>query len=104
MKNPLFFAIKEAKKIENKNCKNIINGIPAINFMCLVLCRIIIIVISIAKEPPKAEIHNSVSSEIRLFPFPAINLSYTVNQIAINEINARYISEIFNIITSYIII
>ena len=46
-------------------CTMIMTGIPIINFMCFVLCRINCIVIYIATEPPSIDINNRVASGVR---------------------------------------
>lgn len=53
-------------------------------------------VISMANEPPSAEMQSKVCSGMRLRPAFAAALSYIVTAILISEINARYKREILN--------
>lgn len=68
----------------------IIIGIPSINFMCRVLCRIRFIVKSIATLPPSAEINSRVLSLILLRCCFALTLSTTVAITAMMLIIAVY--------------
>lgn len=55
---------------------------PTINFACLVLCRMIRMVASIATDPPKTQTSNNVRSRIRRAPRRAARLSYKVSKAA----------------------
>ena len=59
-------------------CIITIIGTPYTNFLRLVLCLIICMVMHIKKEPPMAAINNKNISGIRQKPTFEANLSYTV--------------------------
>ncbi len=76
-------------------CIAIIIGIPTINLAWRVLWRMIIIVKSIAADPPTREnASNELSRILFCVRCVAAHLSYNVTAIDINDISARYAAEI----------
>lgn len=70
-------------------CKADISGRSIINFVCRVLCLIVIIVRNIAQAPPRRPVRSNVFSEILRLLLLAASLSYTVITILKTEIAAK---------------
>ena len=92
---------RQATNTPTEICTAIITGMPTINLACLVLCRILRMVASIAADPPSAHTSKSVCSGTRQAPRRAARLSYRVSMTAKpltaasqTAMNSRILSEL----------